>query len=449
MRPCSSDNKQFPAPFALLTSTITARFSRAAPETLNVMRMHDRLRRKDRHSPFGERESIVKSETSLATMAMIVGLALAATPGSGVAQDSEAPRYGPPSGSLIIDGGNASSEVRERFIELGGGAENGRFVIVPTGGGNRDVDGSLREYQEEDVIRGWVARGVKNVRMLHTADRSEADTEAFIEPLLDATGVWFAGGRQWNYVDSYADTRTLEAFHEVLGRGGVIGGGSAGASIQGEYLVRGDSRNASIVMTDEPEHQSGFAFLKNSAIDQHINTRNRWDDLVPVIERFPNLLGIGLSEGTAIEVTGDVLRVLGVWKVAVHDNTRVYQPWEKPYYVLSPGDVYNMATRSVVAHGNGGRCAAPTWPTGWVTVPMSLLEQYVGSYPPMTVLREGAQLIARMPAGVGELVPVSDTEFMIEEVGVPVRFERGPDGEISGVVMRQNCTDRFMAREGR
>ena len=35
---------------------------------------------------------------------------------------------------------------------------------------------------------------------------------------------------------------------------------------------------------------------------------------------------------------------MGKWKVAVHDNTRLYQPWEKPYFVLSQGDVYNMKT---------------------------------------------------------------------------------------------------------
>ena len=29
--------------------------------------------------------------------------------------------------------------------------------------------------------------------------------------------------------------------------------------------------------------------------------------------------------------------MIGAWKVAVHDNTRVYQPWEKPYFVLSRG----------------------------------------------------------------------------------------------------------------
>jgi cyanophycinase len=45
--------------------------------------------------------------------------------------------------------------------------------------------------------------------------------------------------------------------------------------------------------------------------------------------------------------------VIGKWKVAIHDNTRAYEPWEKPYYVLSPGDAYNMKTRKVEKYGTG------------------------------------------------------------------------------------------------
>jgi cyanophycinase len=270
-------------------------------------------------------------------------------------QEAAVPEYGPPKGTLVIVGGGGTdgTGIMERFIELAGGAENAKIVVVPTAGGNRAQDGRIRQYKEEEVIAGWLKRGVKNVRMLHTHDPKVADTEEFVKPLLDATAVWFNGGRQWNIVDSYANTRTYKEFHNVLARGGVIGGSSAGATIQGEYLVRGDTSGANVMMTAEPNHQEAFKFLRKTAIDQHINARNRWDDLIQVIQKYPNLLGIGLSEGTAIIVTGDKFEVIGKWKVAVHDNTRKYQPWEKPYFVLSPGDVYDMKARKVEALGTG------------------------------------------------------------------------------------------------
>jgi cyanophycinase len=288
--------------------------------------------------------------TRLITTAAMV-MAVVAISG---AQSAVAPEYGPPKGTLVIVGGGnlEGTGIQEKFIELAGGPDK-KFVIVPTAGGNRNREGGVVAYAEEEVIRAWVRRGLKNVRMLHTHDPKVADSEAFVKDLREADAVWFNGGRQWNIVDSYAGTLTYREFHEVLDRGGVIGGSSAGATIQGEYLVRGDTSGPNVMMTAEPTHQEGFKFLRRSAIDQHINARNRWDDLIPVIQKFPTLLGIGLSEGTAIIVKGDAFEVMGKWKVSVHDNTRLYQPWEKPYFVLSPGDGYDMKGRRITKLGDG------------------------------------------------------------------------------------------------
>jgi cyanophycinase len=282
--------------------------------------------------------------------AVVAALTLFAT----TAAFQETPEYGPPKGTLVIVGGGAleGTGILERFTQIAGGPDR-KFMIVPTAAGNRNDDGAVREYEEKRIVESWTKRGLKHVKMLHTHDPKVADTEAFVKDLREADAVWFNGGRQWNIVDSYANTLTLREFHKVLERGGVIGGSSAGATIQGEYLVRGDTSGPNVMMTQESNHQEAFRFLRRSAIDQHINARNRWDDLIPVIQKYPTLLGLGLSEGTAIIVTGDRFEVFGKWKVAVHDNTRFYQPWEKPYYVLSQGDVYNMKTRKLEKLGNG------------------------------------------------------------------------------------------------
>ena len=274
--------------------------------------------------------------------------------GGAVVAGQGQPEYGPPKGALVIIGGNAQEDsgVFQKFIQLAGGP-NANFVIVPTAGGNKNPDGTVRQYKDETVIAPWLKRGLTNVKMLHTHDPKIADTEEFAKVLRTANAVWFDGGRQWNCVDSYMNTLTLREFHNVLARDGVIGGSSAGATIQGDYLVRGAVAGAQIMMTPEKEHEKGFAFLRRSAIDQHINARNRWDDLIEVIKKMPNLLGIGLSEDTAIVVKGDTFEVIGRWKVAVHDNTRVYQPWEKPYFVLQAGDVYDMKARKVLKYGTG------------------------------------------------------------------------------------------------
>jgi cyanophycinase len=103
------------------------------------------------------------------------------------------------------------------------------------------------------------------------------------------------------------------------------------------------------MMAPEPEHQDAFNFLRRSAIDQHIDTRNRWNDLRPVMERFPDLLGIGLSEGTAIVVRGDTFEVIGRGKVAVHDNTRKIAAGAQTWFTLGAGEQYDMKGRRVVS----------------------------------------------------------------------------------------------------
>ena len=290
---------------------------------------------------------------SLFLIATGVGVIVAQEASTG-SMTNGSPEYGPTNGTLVIVGGGSprGTGIMEKFVNLAGGID-ARIVVVPTANGNRGPDGQPIVYKEDEVVGAW-KKGLKarHVQMLHTYDRNVANTEEFVKPLREANAVWFDGGRQWNLVDSYAGTLTEKEFRKVLDRGGVIAGSSAGATILGDYLVRGAVAGPEIVMPPEPEHQHGFGFLRRSAIDQHINTRNRWDDLIPVVKKYPDLLGIGLSESTAIVVTGDRFEVIGKWKVAVHDNTRLYQPWEKPYFVLEAGDVYNMKKRIVEKYGD-------------------------------------------------------------------------------------------------
>jgi cyanophycinase len=197
----------------------------------------------------------------LAVLIIASGPAAQVSPGAAAQQD--APEYGPAKGSLVIVGGGGTdgTGIVEKFIELAGGPE-AKFIIVPTAGGNRADDGTIRQYKEEDRIASWTRRGLKNVKMLHTHDPKVADTPEFVKDLRDANAVWFDGGRQWNIVDSYANTLAYKEFHKVLERGGVIGGSSAGATIQGEYLVRGDTSGPNVMMTAEPNHQEAFKFLR-------------------------------------------------------------------------------------------------------------------------------------------------------------------------------------------
>jgi cyanophycinase len=282
----------------------------------------------------------------------------------------ESPTYGPTNGTLIIVGGGSDrgAGILERFINKAGGL-GAKFVIIPTGHGNRAADGQPIIYKEDDVLGIWKTRGLKNVRMLHTSDRQVANTDEFVKPLREANAVWIDGDKQQDLLDSYSNTLTHREFLKLLERGGVIGANSAGATCLGAYLARGPDAGPDSTMLSEQGREAGFALLRKSIVDLQVNTCHRWDDLVPIIKNHPDILGIGLSETTAIAVTGDRFEVVGKWKVAIHDQTRIYHPWERPYYVLSPGDVFNMKTRVIEKLGDGTQIPPPLNPTAQAPQP--------------------------------------------------------------------------------
>ena len=155
--------------------------------------------------------------------------------------------------------------------------------------------------------------------------------------------MWFSGGRQWRFVDAYEGTATERAFHAVLARGGVIGGSSAGASIQSEYMPRGDPLGNRNIVAEG--YERGFGFLKGVAIDQHFFARKRTADMTELVNTYPQLLGIGIDEGTVVVVRGSVMEVVGKSKVAVYDRRRPVRPGAPDYEALPAGARYDLAAR--------------------------------------------------------------------------------------------------------
>lgn len=260
---------------------------------------------------------------------LIILLILAA-----VAAFAHPPQRGPQKGSLVVvGGGRVGSDIMDRFLQLAGGA-NARIVYIPTAAEDRRDGRPLTPADDSPLAK------MTSLTVLHTRDRQEADSEAFVAPLRKATGVWIGGGRQWRLVDSYLHTRTHRELLALLQRGGVIGGTSAGASIQASYLVRGAPEGNHIMMAKG--YEEGFGFLQHIAVDQHLNTRKRENDLGPVMTAHPGLLGIGLDESTAIIVQGDEFEVVGAGRVAINDPRNQQ---DKPYYFLKAGDRFDLKKR--------------------------------------------------------------------------------------------------------
>lgn len=214
-------------------------------------------------------------------------------------------------GTLVMGGGGRlPPAVLERFVAAAGGSE-ARIVVVPTAAGDSF------DRAAAAGVRSLRAAGATHVTAWHVTDRARLADPESTAPLRAATGIWFTGGRQWRLVDAYDGTAALEAFRDVLRRGGAIGGSSAGTSIQAEVMVRGHPLGNRAMLVEG--YARGFAFLRGAAVDQHFSQRDREPDLRGLVEAHPQVLGLGVDESTALVVQGTTAEVVGAHGVTVLD----------------------------------------------------------------------------------------------------------------------------------
>lgn len=236
---------------------------------------------------------------------------------------------------VIVGGGTTPPEAINTFLTAAGGGESPIVVVSNAGGEARPEDTSVCGLLN--------AAGAKCVQLIHPKSESELADPKLIALLKEARGVWFTGGRQWRLVDAFLDTNVEEMFHDVLRRGGVIGGTSAGATIQGEYLVRGNPVSNEEISAEG--YERGFGFLPGVAIDQHFTQRNRLDDMAELKKVHPELLGLGVDESTALVVRGTTAQVIGQHNVTVFDGQRQDAAERVEFAVLKSGDRYDLRQR--------------------------------------------------------------------------------------------------------
>lgn len=233
------------------------------------------------------------------------------------------------SGTLFIVGGGLTKELALRFINLLPSPEE-LIVIIPTADSDPLPDNPSDLQRFRDV-------GASNIKLLKTRIPMELDNRSTRELLETASAIWFSGGRQWRLVDLFEGTDALNLIRKVLGKQGVIGGSSAGASIQAQYLVRGDPLGNRNVMASG--YTRGFNFLPGTAIDQHMLQRDRFEDMMKVIQRYPQLLGIGIDERTALVISGSEATVAGRHQV------HFFNAPSEEYQSLSAGQSYELIKR--------------------------------------------------------------------------------------------------------
>ena len=127
-----------------------------------------------------------------------------------------------------------------------------------------------------------------------------------------------SGGSQLRLSQFFPGTPLGAALHRAHRGGTVIAGTSAGASIMSQFMISmGEEGTTPRQRTSQLT--AGLGLVEGVIIDQHFGQRNRYGRLMSVVASSPHLLGIGIDENTAIEVTGSRFTVLGSGVVYVLD----------------------------------------------------------------------------------------------------------------------------------
>lgn len=178
----------------------------------------------------------------------------------------------------------------------------------------------IRTYGSDDYNRLiYGMKGVNFVETLIISNRQDANRSDIVEKVRNADVIFFAGGDQCEYIRSWKNTKLETAVKSVYAKGGGIGGTSAGAMIQSDYVYDACASSEDGIETkqalEDPYRDITFSYnffpwshLRGTIIDTHFDSRKRMGRIMAFIARqiqdgvSKSALGIAISEETSVVV---------------------------------------------------------------------------------------------------------------------------------------------------
>ena len=150
------------------------------------------------------------------------------------------------------------------------------------------------------------------------------------------------GGFPERLVQSYLSTKTELALRELLDRGGVVGGESAGAMIRGSWLDITDGEFTPAILKVMQAHAAGggFGLMTHTAVFPHFDARGP-EAAVKESAAHPDQLAIGIDNESALIVKGDRVEAVGPGTVSLYNASGR----GASVVILRSGERYDLAAR--------------------------------------------------------------------------------------------------------
>ncbi len=217
-------------------------------------------------------------------------------------------------GKLFIIGGaedkTGDCVILRKFVELAGGAK--AKIVVMTAATDHP------EESAKEIIEVFKRLGVKNGQAVDVSTRMDAEDEKSLEKIKKATAVYFTGGDQLHITSLMGGTTLQQKMMERFAEGLLIAGTSAGAAMMGNSVIL-DGDGETSPKFGAVEIAPGMDFIRGCIIDPHFAERGRYGRLLAAIAHYPQELGIGIDENTALIIKKKQLEVIGEGAVTIVD----------------------------------------------------------------------------------------------------------------------------------
>jgi cyanophycinase len=219
---------------------------------------------------------------------------------------------------IAIGGGELeeSRDVLDEFVKLVKKASDPRLVVMT-------IATNEPEAAAEKYNRLFRKKGIKHVGIVDVSQRDDAFKEASLKKVSEADALFFTGGDQLNITSLLGGSPLHNLLYERIKKDGiVVAGTSAGAAMMStSMIVSGRSDTAPKV--GGVEIAPGMNLLSSTIIDTHFSARGRHGRLLTAIAHYPQDLGIGIDERTAIVIRHNEFKVLGEGAVTIMDGCQM------------------------------------------------------------------------------------------------------------------------------
>lgn len=202
--------------------------------------------------------------------------------------------------------------------------------------------------------------GAESAEVLYIGSREDANGEAHVEILSQATGVFMTGGNQMRLSALVGGTKVSQLVRKRHEAGAIIAGTSAGASILSSHMVAYGASGETPRLR-MAQMIAGFGLVPELILDQHFRQRDRIGRLLTLVASNPGLIGVGIDEDTAALIDGNgILEVIGRHSITIVDGQEMFSDVFQvkghggitvsgaKLHVLTPGRRFDLNSRRLL-----------------------------------------------------------------------------------------------------